>query len=160
MEEKTTIFDYFAQVLVVFGFAMLLMNVFCLAFGGSAKEVSAMFALGNQGVPVGISFQFFGISVLITGARFVFFTDVMIKKMPVWLRTISMLTAVIIIIAAFVIAFRWFPANRWQLWAMFFLCFGISFLGSYFVMRIKERAENRRMEEALQRLKTGGKREE
>lgn len=64
-----------------------------------------------------------------------------------------MLTAAVIIIAVFIIVFHWFPVNMWQPWAMFFICFGISFLGSYLVMVIKERVENKRMEEALQRLK-------
>lgn len=142
-----------AQVLIVFGFAMLTMNIFCLAFGNSAKGFSSMFALGNQGVPVKIAFQFLCISALITGVRLIFFTDIFIKKMPISLRTICMLTSVVIIIVIFVIAFHWFPANMWQPWAMFFICFGISFLGSYFVMIIREKVENERMEEALWRLK-------
>ena len=112
-----------------------------------------MFELGNQGIPTKIVFQFFCISVLIVGVRFIFFTDTIIKKMPIWLRTICMLTAIVIIIAAFVILFHWFPADMWQPWAMFFICFGISFLGSYFVMVIREKVENKRMNEALQRLK-------
>ena len=153
MKEKSTILDYLAQVLIVFGFMMLVLNVFCLAFGNSAKEFSAMFELGNQGIPVKIAFQFLCVSALNVGVRFLFFTDVIIKKMPIWLRTICMLISVVIIIAAFIMVFHWFPANMWQPWAMFFICFGISFLGSYFVMIIKEKAENRRMEEALQRLK-------
>ena len=33
MEKKKTVFDYLAQVLIVFGFTMLVMNIFCLAFG-------------------------------------------------------------------------------------------------------------------------------
>lgn len=153
MEEKKTLFDYLAQVLAIFGFAMLLLNIFCLAFGSSARDISAMFQLGSQGIPVEIAFQFLCVSVLITGARFVFFTDVFIKKMPLAFRTVCMLAAVVIIIAAFVIVFHWFPANMWQPWAMFFFCFGCSFLGSWLVVEIKEKTENRRMEEALQRLK-------
>lgn len=153
MEERKTIFDYLAQVLIVFGFTMLVITIFCLVFGDSAKDFSAMFALGSKGIPVEIAFQFLGVSVLIVGVRFLFFTDICIKKMAIWLRTICMLTAAVIIIAVFIIAFHWFPVNMWQPWAMFFVCFGISFLGSYLVMVIKERVENKRMEEALQRLK-------
>lgn len=159
MEKKKTAFDYLAQVLIVFGFGMLMLNIFCLAFGNSARNFSAMFELGNQGIPVAIAFQFLCVSVLIVGARFIFFTDVFIKKMPVWLRTVCMLTTAVVIIAAFVIIFHWFPANMWQPWAMFFICFGISFLGSYLVTAIKEKTENRRMEEALQRLKRKEKEE-
>lgn len=156
MEKKKTVFDYLAQVFTIFGFAMLVMNVFCLVFGDSAKEFSTMYELGSQGIPVNIAFQFFCISILIVSVRFVFFTDSIIKKMPIWLRTICMLAAIVVIIAVFVIVFYWFPTDMWQPWAMFFVCFGLSFLGSYFVMRIKENTENKKMEEALRRLKEKG----
>ncbi len=153
MDEKKTVFNYLAQVMIVFGFAMLVMNFFCLFFGNSARNFSSMFELGNQGVPVKTAFQFLMVSVLIIGLRIIFFTDMLIKKMPIWLRTICMLVSVVIMIAAFIIVFHWFPVDMWQPWAMFFICFGLSFLGSYFVMTIKEKVENRQMEEALRRLK-------
>ena len=153
MEKRKNIFDYFSRVLVIFGFTMLVLNIFCFLFGNSAKDFSAMFTLGNQGIPLAVVFEFLCVSALITGMRFVFFTDALIRKMPIWLRTVCMLTSVVLIIAAFIIVFHWFPINMWQPWAMFFLCFAISFFGSYLVMTIKEKAENKRMEEALQRLK-------
>ena len=153
MDEKKTIFDYLAQVMIIFGFAMLVLNIFCLVFGNAAKDISTIFELGDQGIPVGIALQFLCVSALITGLRFVFFTDVIIKKMPIWLRTVCMLTIAVMIIAAFIIIFNWFPVNMWQPWAMFFVCFGLSFLGSCFVVIVKEKVENERMEEALRRLK-------
>ncbi len=153
MDEKKTIFDYLAQVMIIFGFAMLVLSIFCLVFGNAAKDISALFALGDQGIPVGIAFQFLCLSALITGARFVFFTDVIIRKMPIWLRTACMLMFVVIITAAFIMIFHWFPVNMWQPWAMFFICFGLSFLGSCFVVIVKEKVENKHMEEALRRLK-------
>ena len=153
MEEKKTILDYLAQVMIVFGFAMLTLNIFCLVFGNSAKDFSTLFSLGDQGIPVQVVLQFLCVSVLITGVRFVFFTDVIIQKMPIWLRTICMLFLIVTIITAFIVIFHWFPVNMWRPWAMFFVCFGLSFLGSCFVVMVKEKVENRRMEEALQRLK-------
>lgn len=154
MEEKRTIFDYLSQLLIVFGFTILVMNIFCLMFGDSAKDYSAMFELGNRGIPVEIVFQFLVESGLIVGLRFLFFTDIFIRKMPLWLRTIGMLLSVVCVITVFIILFDWFPVNMWQPWVMFFACFGISFLGSCFVMMIKEKIENNKMSEALQRLKS------
>lgn len=153
MEPKKTIFDYLSQVLVIFGFTILVINIFCYIFGNSAKDFSSMFALGNQGIPLAVVFEFLCVSALIAGVRFVFFTDVLIRKMPLWLRMVCMLTSVVLLLAVFIIVFQWFPVTMWQPWVMFFLCFGISFLGSYLVMTVKEKTENRRMEEALQRLK-------
>ena len=82
-----------------------------------------------------------------------FFTDVLIKKMSICFRVICMLVSLVIITAVFIIAFDWFPANMWLPWVMFLLCFGVSFLGGCFMMILKEKMENRQMEEALQRLK-------
>ena len=153
MEEKKTIFDYLAQVMIIFGFTMLVLNIFCLIFGNAAKDISAIFELGDQGIPVEISLQFLCVSALVTGARFVFFTDVIIRKMSIGLRTVCMLSFVVMIIAAFVLMFNWFPVNMWQSWAMFFVCFGLSFLGSCTVVIVKEKVENKHIEEALRRLK-------
>lgn len=153
MKENRTIFDYLAQVLVIFGFSMLILNIFCLVFGESAREFSAMFRLGRQGIPAETAFQYLGVSVLITGARSLFFTDRVIRKMAVWLRTVCMLGTVILIISASIVLFGWFPPDMWQPWVLFFVCFGISFLGSLLVMSLKEKAENRKLNEALDRLK-------
>ena len=64
-----------------------------------------------------------------------------------------MLITVVIINLTFIIMFKWFPVRQWQPWAMFFICFGISFAGSWLVMITKEKTENKKMEEALRRLK-------
>lgn len=156
MEKKKTIFDYMAQVMAIFGFTMLVLNLFCLIFGSSAQGFSAIFALGTQGIPTKIAFQFLCITALIAGMRFLFFTDICIKRMAIWLRTVCMLTAVILIMILFIVAFRWFPVDQWQPWAMFFICFGICFTGSYLTMALKEKLENKQLEEALQRLKESG----
>lgn len=152
MDQKKTIFHYLAQVLTVFGFAMLVLNIFCLILGNDARDFSSMFALGDQGVPAGIAFQFLLVSAMIVGLRLIFFTDVLIKKMPIWLRTVCMLASVLAVIAAFIAVFRWFPVNMWQPWVLFFVCFGVSFLGSWLIMAIKEKQENLQMEQALRRL--------
>lgn len=153
MEEKKTIFGYLAEVLAVYGFMMLVLNSFCLMFGTEAQGFSTMFGLGGRGVPVEISFQFLGIAALVVWLRFLFFTDTVIKKMPVWLRTAGMVGVVLAAIVACIFAFGWFPVHMWQAWVSFFACFGVSFLGSLTVMVWKERVENRRMQEALRKMK-------
>lgn len=153
MEEKKTVFDYLGQVLTLFGFSMMLMNLFCMLFGDAAKEVSSMFDLGNEGISTATACQFFCISALISALRYLFFTDILFRNMPIWLRTLCMLISVVFVCVTFVVAFGWFPVTMWQPWAMFAVCFVVSFIGSCAVVVIKERMENKRMEEALQRLK-------
>ena len=132
---------------------MLLLNIFCIAFGDSAKDFSSIFELGSRGISVKTSFQYLGVSALIVGVNFLFFTDRIIKNMAIWLRTICTVGIVILIITVFIILFKWFPINMWQPWVMFILCFGFSFLGSYLVTLLKEKTENKKLEEALKRLK-------
>lgn len=153
MDEKKTVFNFLSEVMVIFGFSLFVLNIFCLIFGNSAKDISTMFELGNQGVPVKIAFQFFIIAILTAGGRMLFFTDIIIKRMAIWVRTVCMLTIIIVIIIFFIITFHWFPVNMWQPWLMFFICFGVSFLCSYFMMVLKEKVENKQLEEALYRLK-------
>lgn len=153
MKENTTVFDYLMQVMIVFGFSLLILNLFCIFVGDAAKDYSTMFDLGSKGIPAATTFQYLSVSALIVGVRFLFFTDVIIKKMTIWLRTVIMLAFVILIIAVFAAVFRWFPVNTAKPWIMFFICFGISFVGSFFVMRLKEKAENKKLNDALDRLK-------
>lgn len=153
MEEKKTIFDYIGQVFLTFGITIGILNIFCLLFGDSAKEISTIFSLGSDGLSIRTTFQFFLASLCIVIAKFIFFTDVFIKKMSIAMRTVCMVSTVLIVLAVFIRICGWFPVNMWQPWLMFFLCFGISFAISMGVTVFKERMENRKMEEALDRLK-------
>lgn len=153
MEEKKTIFDYIGQVFLTFGITIGILNIFCLLFGDTAKEISTIFSLGSEGLSVRTTFQFFLVSLCIVIAKFIFFTDVFIKKMSIAMRTVCMVSTVLIVLAVFIRICGWFPVNMWQPWLMFFLCFGISFAISMGVTIFKERIENRKMEEALDRLK-------
>lgn len=153
MEEKKTIFDYLGRVFITFGFSILVLNVFCLLVGEDAREVSSLYSMGSDGLTVASMMQFFGVSICITGLQAVFFTDTVIKQMSVAMRTVCMMSSVIAVIVLCSVAFGWFPVDMWQAWAGFLVSFGICFAGSLGLMVLKERAENRKMEEALRKLK-------
>lgn len=153
MEKKRTIFDYMGQVFMIFGITMVVLNIFCILFGESAKDYSQMFSLGNQGLSVQTALQFFLVSICITTLRFLFFTDLLLKRMSILWRTVLMVLAVVIVIGVFIVVCGWFPVNMWMPWLLFFLSFGISFGISMAVTIWKERIENRKMAEALERLK-------
>lgn len=153
MESRKTIWDYGTQVLAVFGFTMLVMNIFCLTAGESARPFSSLFSLGGQGLSTATSFQFLAMSALIIAYRFFFFTDLLLKKMRIPARLTGMLIAVIATIAVFVTVFNWFPADEPRCWLMFLVCFGVSFGLSLAVSLLRVRSENRRMERALTKMK-------
>lgn len=153
MEEKKTIFDYVAMTFTVFGFSIAWLGFFCLLFGGEAKEISSMFSLGSSGLSMATMAQFLAVSAITTLIRYLFFTDVFIKKMSIVGRTACMVLSEVAMIVVFVLCFDWFPTDMWLPWVMFILCFGVCFVVSMAVTMWKEKMENRKMEEALAKLK-------
>ena len=156
MERRGTIFDFIAQVFCIFGFTMLILMVFCAAFGDSAKPYSTIFALGSDGIPAATAAQYFLLSVLIAAARVLFFTDRFIREMALWLRGTLMLGTTLVLMIGCILLFGWFPMGYWQAWMMFFICFTLSFVGSLLAMTLKEKTENRQLEEALRRIQKNG----
>lgn len=153
MEEKKTIFDYFGQIFMVYGITIAILNGFCLFFGEGAKDISTIFEMGNKGLSVATMVQFFLIVVITITLRFLFFTDILIKRMSVIARMVCMVALVLAAYSVFIVWFGWFPVDMWQTWIMFLVCFGVCFLFSIIIVSLKERAENRKMAEALECLK-------
>ena len=153
MEERKHLLDYLAQVFTIFGVTVLVISVICVLTGEEAAEESTMFRLGSGGIPTETIFQYLLTSVCVTALRFLFFTDVLIKKMSVTKRTVGLLGAVIALIGVFSYLFGWFPVDKTEGWISFFICFGICFSVSAAVSAIKENAENRRLEDGLENLK-------
>lgn len=152
MEENKTIFNYLADTLTVFGFAVIVLNIFCILFGEDAYGYSSIFQLGKEGLAVETAAQFLAVSFIITGLRFLFFSDRLIKNAPITLRAIYMTISVTIVSGIFSYAFSWFPINQWLPWGMFFLSYGICFALSFFASLLKEKAENRALEKALKKM--------
>ena len=153
MEERKTIFDYMGQVFITFGFSILVLNIFCVLVGEGAAEVSTIFSMGKDGLAVSTMMQFLGVSICITGLRALFFTDRIITRMSVVARSACMLISIVVLIVLCATIFGWFPVTMWQSWVGFFTTFGLCFAGSLCIMTLKEKTEDRKMEEALQKLK-------
>lgn len=119
MEEQKTIFDYLGQVMITFGFSVAVMNVLCLLVGEEAREVSTIYSLGKEGLSVATMLQFLVVAVCITGLRVLFFTDRIIRQMSITVRTVCMLSAVVVVIVIFTVLFGWFPVDMWESWAAF-----------------------------------------
>lgn len=156
MEEKKTVFTYLANAFMIFGVTVLILSVLTVLCGEEAREVSSIFALGGAGITVATILQFFLTSVLTAMINMVFFSDGLIRKVPLWCRTVCMLLAEVIMVVIFVAVFGWFPMDMWEPWVMFFLSFLVCFGVSVGVTVLKEKMENRKMEEALERMKRKG----
>lgn len=153
MDKNFSIFKYLSQVFMIYGITTGLLNIFCILFGTSAYSFSTLFSLGNLGVGIATSFQFLLAVSVIVGLRFIFMTDILIKKMPLAARTVAMLAGAFTTILIFIFLFDWFPADMPIAWIMFIICFIISCAASTVISILAERHENRRLEEALKRYK-------
>lgn len=160
MEEKKTIFNFLGSVFCMYGISMALMIVFCRLFGEAAQKISNLFRLGKEGLPIEVMWQFLVISFLITGIRYLLFSENMFTGLSVLFKTVVMILAVVALMAMFICLFGWFPVRMWEPWVMFLLCFGGSFITSMALMRWKTRLENRKLEEGLARMKEKWEEEE
>lgn len=153
MKRKDDVFRYLGQILTIFGLTVIFISVFCYIFGEDAKPYSSFFEMGKQGLTVETLAQLLLMSVLITTLRFILFTDGLISRISLAIRTCLMFFFVVLMIALFAFWFGWFPVNMLKAWGAFFACFAACSFVSAYLMAWKTDRENKEMEEALRRLK-------
>ncbi|MCM1335040.1 MAG: hypothetical protein NC084_06010 [Bacteroides sp.] len=153
MDKNFSIFKFLSQVFMIYGITTVLLNIFCILFGASARDFSTIFSLGRSGVGVATSFEFLGAIAAVIALRVVFMTDKLIKKMPLAARIVALFASAFAVILIFIFAFRWFPADLLLAWVMFIVCFAVSCAISTGVSVLAERHENKRLEEALRQYK-------
>ena len=153
LDERKHLFDYLAQVILVFGITLLVITFICCLTGDDAKEYSTMFALGSAGIPIYTIFQFLLSSACITALRFLFFTDTVIRKMSIVIRTILMLISVIALVGIFAYIFGWFPVDEPRCWISFIISFGICFVIATVISVLKEAMDNKQLAVGLKNLK-------
>ena len=153
MDKKFTVFGFLAQVFMIYGITTGLLNIFCMLFGREAEGYSTMFSLAGAGVSVATSLQFLLALTVVMILRMVFMSDMLIKNMPLGARIAAMFVSVFAVVVACVLLFGWFPINEAGAWIGFIASFAICTAVSAFFMRLEERAENKKMQEALNRLK-------
>ncbi len=155
MSKRISVFDYFTQVFVVFGFSILFVAIFGFFFGEGGKEVSTMFALGKEGVTFATIFQYFFMCVMVVNFKMIYFTDDLIKNWPIAVRTVAMFVSVIAMVAIFARVFGWFPVDMVEAWIGFFVSFFICAIGGYVISSLKERSENKKLQDALDNFQKG-----
>lgn len=153
MKRKDDVFRYLGQILLVYGLTVLFISVFAFFIGEDARSFSSFYELGNQGLTLKTLAQIFLMSVLIVTLRFILFTDGLISRISLTIRTMLMFFFVILMIALFAFWFGWFPVNMLEAWGAFLACFAVCAFASAYIMAWKTDRENKEMEEALKRLK-------
>lgn len=153
MEREKTIFDYLAKVLTTFGGSIIVLSILCLLVGESAKDISQLYSLGSEGLTVSIIIQFLVISALTVAWQALFLTDKVIKNWSETKRMIGMFIAIALTIIVFIVVFDWFPVTTWEPWVCFFVCYVVCSGISTAIVMLKNKVENEKMQDALQRIK-------
>ena len=151
MEENKNIYDYISKVFTVFGVVVLIHVIIGLAVGRDASEMSTLFSLGSEGLAMSTLLQLFALSVVVIVLQTLFLTDRLIKNMQIVLRIVLMFASVTCAIVVFVFVCGWFPVDEGMAWAGFFVSFAICSAAGVFFSRLREKAENRKMEAALKK---------
>lgn len=155
MENRKTVFDIIGQIFTIFGFTVICLIVFVYIFGEDAKGYSTIFSFGDRGLSLSTLAQFMLTSTIIVILRQFFFTDIILKRVSMVIRTIGMFCSVVIMIGLFAWIFIWFPVTKVKPWIMFLVCFVVSAGISTFISVAKEKINNKRMQEALEKLQEG-----
>ncbi len=152
MKKQETIFDFIGRGFQLFGITILMLLVIAIVLGDQTKNSSIMFSLGDDGLPTSTLIQFLFVSMAITGINKFFFTTKWLKHGSTPLRTIGMLTTILILISTCSYFFEWFPVDDLSSWLLFFCFFIISFGVSVLVVFWKEKIENKQIKEGLNRV--------
>lgn len=153
MEENKSIFDYISKVFTVYGVVILIHVIIGLIVGEDASEMSTLFSLGSEGLAMSTLLQLFALSVIVIVLQTLFLTDKLIKNMPIVLRVIGMFVSVTCAIIVFVIVCKWFPVDEGMAWVGFFISFAICSMAGILFSRLREKAENKKMDDALKKYK-------
>lgn len=155
MEDNKTVFNYLGEIFTIYGVILAMIVILNLLVGDNAKGYSCFFEYGSGSLSTGTLIQLFFLSVFISVARNLFMTDKWIKNMPIIGRSACLFISVMILSVVFVILFKWIPLNDIFAWIGFAVSFVVSTLAGVLISKLKEKAENMKMEKALERFKNG-----
>ena len=153
MEEKKNIYNYISQMFATFGIIVTIFIIFSLVIGESSGDYSTLFILGKKGLTLGTLAQLLLLAFIITVAQVAFMTDVWIKNMTVVLRNVLFFSSIMVAIVVIVILCGWFPINDIKAWIGFVVSYVVCMVLSVLVSKLRESAENAKMQEALDKYK-------
>ena len=151
MEENRTVFTDIRQLFATYGIIVCIFIALSPIVGKSTAGYSSLFSLGGQGLSLSTLLQLLMLAAVITAAQIVFLSDRLIRHMPIIPRHVLFFTVIMASIVVMVVLFGWFPVRELSPWIGFLVSYSVSMGISVLVTRLKERAENARMNSALDR---------
>lgn len=147
------ILEILNDIFLTFGIVILVLLVVTVAIGNYAKEMSSLFEFGSSAIAVSTILQ---ILILCAGSnilKHIFYTDFMIKHLTRWSRILILFTTIFILLIFVILRFGWILENNPSGWIYAFFAFVLSFTGSVVSIMLKEKSENKKMNDALKQYK-------
>ena len=153
MEENKTLFHTTGAVFTTYGVIVVIFLLLNLILGDAANGYSSLFAYGRGAFSTGTLAELFVLSLLISVCRSVLLTDRWIRTMSMLKRNILFFLTVTVFIVIFVIAFQWFPLQDPLAWVGFIVSFAVCSALGVLISRLREKAENEKMNRALEQYR-------
>lgn len=141
--------DYLNRVFFIFGIIVFFLAVESFVVGEGAKAVTIIFTQEGLGLPSLILLQFLGLACVITALTQFTMSDNYFKNDSSTKRFAILVVLCFVATLIFIVSFNWFKMNSVISWLYFLLCFVLSFGFSVLLTAMKEKQENKKLEDAL-----------
>lgn len=143
---------FIESLLLIFAVIILIFAITTLLIGKEAKNFPNLFMFGNDGISLKTFFQLFAFSFLISLLRFVFFTDVFLKKTGLALRYILFFVLTIAVFVIIALIFHWIPARPF-IWLLVLISYSVSTVISILLTIFFTKKEDEKLNNALTEMK-------
>ncbi len=143
---------FIESLLLLFAVIILIFAITTVLIGKEAEKFPNLFILGNKGISVQTFFQLFAFSFLISLLRFVFFTDVFLKKTGLVLRYVLFFVLTIAVFVIISLIFCWIP-NKPFIWLLVLISYSVSTVISILLTIFFTKKEDEKLNNALTEMK-------
>lgn len=151
-EMKKRLGLFIESLLQIFAVMILIFAIATALIGKESEKFPNLFLLENEGIAVQTLFQLFAFSFLICALRFIFFTDVFLKKTGLVLRYVLFFVLTIAVFVIITLIFSWIP-NKLLYWLLVLASYSVSTIISIFVTTLFARKEDEKLNDALAKMK-------
>ena len=151
-EMKKRLGLFIGSLLQIFAVMILIFAIATALIGKESEKFPNLFLLENEGIAVQTLFQLFAFSFLICALRFIFFTDVFLKKTGLVLRYVLFFVLTIAVFVIITLIFSWIP-NKLLYWLLVLASYSVSTIISIFVTTLFARKEDEKLNDALAKMK-------
>ena len=148
---KKQVITFIESLLKIFAVIILIFAITTLLIGKEAKSFPNLFMSGNKGISLKTFFQLFTFSFLISLLRFVFFTDVFLKKTGLVLRYVLFFLLTIAVFVIIALIFHWIPARPF-IWLLVLISYSVSTVISILLTIFFTKKEDEKLNDALMNM--------